>query len=230
MDKLTVRDFVSEKIGGAFLVEQLGVWSRAEEIDFDSLPERFVLKCTHNSGGVIVCRDKGKLNRKAAVKQLAAQLKKNYYFQGREWLYRTIPPRVVAEAFIGSDDGTLPDDYKFFCFDGVVRAVCVCTNRSGKHADYYFFDREFRRLPVNEATANLPQERVIAKPKQFDRMLAIAETLSSGIKHVRVDLYDTRDGIKFGEMTFFDQSGFADDYVGEGDRIMGEFLKLEEQA
>ncbi len=230
VDKVTVRDFVSEKIGEAYLVEQLGVWKCAEEIDFGKLPERFVLKCTHNSGGVIVCKDKSKLDQKATVKKLGAQLKKNYYAQGREWLYKNIPPRVVAEAFIGNASGELPDDYKFFCFDGVVRAVCVCTNRSGKHADYYFFDRDFQRFPLNEATANMPDGLVIAKPQRYEEMMRVAETLASGIRHVRVDLYDTPDGIKFGEMTFFDQSGFADDYVGEGDRIMGEFLKLEEQA
>lgn len=230
VDKVTVRDFVSEKIGEAYLVEQLGVWNSAKEIDFGKLPERFVLKCTHNSGGVIVCRDKSKLNQKVAVKKIAVQLKKNYYAQGREWLYKNITPRVVAEAFIGNASGELPDDYKFFCFDGAVRAVCVCTNRSEKHADYYFFDRDFQRFPVNEATVNMPDGLVIAKPARYEEMIRVAETLASGIKHVRVDLYDTPDGIKFGEMTFFDQSGFADDYVGEGDRIMGEFLKLEEQA
>ena len=230
VDKVAVRDYVAGKVGSAVLVEQLGVWNRAEEIDFSALPERFVLKCTHNSGGVIVCPDKSKLDRAGTVKKLAAQLKKNYYDNGREWLYKNVTPRVVAEAFIGSADGTLPDDYKFFCFDGAVRAVCVCTNRSAKHADYFFFDRDFQRLPVNKATANLPESFVFPKPTRYDEMLRIAETLSSGIQHVRVDLYDTEQGVRFGELTFFDQSGFADDYVGDGDRIMGEFLKLEEQA
>ena len=230
VDKVSVRDYVADKVGAAVLVEQLGVWNRAEEIDFDLLPERFVLKCTHNSGGVIVCPDKSKLDRAGAVKKLAAQLKKNYYDNGREWLYKNVTPRVVAEAFIGSADGTLPDDYKFFCFDGVARAICVCTNRSGKHADYFFFNRDFQRLPVNEATANLPEDFVFPKPARYEEMLRVAEALSNGIKHVRVDLYDTEQGVRFGELTFFDQSGFADDYVGDGDRIMGEFLKLEEQA
>ncbi|MEZ4510030.1 MAG: ATP-grasp fold amidoligase family protein [Eubacteriales bacterium] len=111
-----------------------------------------------------------------------------------------------------------------------MRAVCVCTNRSEKHADYYFFDRDFVRLPVNEATANMPESLVIARPARYDDMIRIAEALAKGMRHVRVDLYDTESGIRFGELTFFDQSGFADDYVGDGDRIMGEFLKLEEQA
>lgn len=227
VDKLAVRDFVSQKIGAEYLVERLGTWDDANEIDVSTLPERFVLKCTHNSGGVIVCRDKSQFDAKAAKKALNRQLKRNYYAQGREWLYRGIPPCVLGEAFIGGADGGLPDDYKFFCFNGVARAVCVCTNRSDKHADYYFFDRDFNRFPVNEATANLPEDFVFAKPERFEQMRSLAETLSEGMAHVRVDLYDTESGIKFGELTFFDQSGFADDYVGDGDRIMGEFLKLE---
>lgn len=230
VDKLAVRDFVSEKIGSEYLVELLGSWDDASNIDFSKLPERFVLKCSHNSGGVIVCKDKSGLNLKAARKSLRRQLKRSYYAQGREWLYKDVPPRVLCEAFLGSEDGKLPDDYKFFCFDGAVRAVCVCTNRKEKHADYYFFDRDFNRLAVNEATVNLPPDFKLAKPARFEQMRALAETLGAGIKHVRVDLYDAEAGIKFGEMTFFDQSGFADDYVGDGDRVMGDFLQLEEQA
>jgi hypothetical protein len=230
VDKLAVRDFVSEKIGAEYLVDLLGSWQHANEIDFAKLPERFVLKCSHNSGGVIVCKDKAHSIQAAARKSLSRQLKQNYYAQGREWLYKNIPPRVLCEAFIGDSDGSLPDDYKFFCFDGVARAVCVCTNRTEKHADYYFFDREFNRFPVNDATANLPEEFAFPKPARFEQMRALAEKLAAGMTHVRVDLYDTEAGIKFGELTFFDQSGFADDYVGDGDRVMGEFLTLEKQA
>lgn len=230
VDKFAVRAFVSETVGSQYLIELLGSWDNANEIDFSKLPQRFVLKCSHNSGGVLVCRDKTRFDVKAAKKSLNRQLKQNYYAQGREWLYRDVPPRVLCEAFIGDADGTLPDDYKFFCFDGVARAVCVCTNRSEKHADYLFFDRDFNRFPVNEATANLPEDVAPPKPARFEEMRALAQKLSGGIKHVRVDLYDTKEGIRFGEMTFFDQSGFADDYVGDGDRIMGEFLKLGEQA
>lgn len=230
VDKLAVRDYVSQQIGAEYLVDLLGSWQSANEIDFAKLPERFVLKCSHNSGGVLVCKDKAHFNNKAARKSLGRQLKQNYYAQGREWLYKDIPPRVLCEAFIGGADGSLPDDYKFFCFGGVARAVCVCTNRTEKHADYYFFDREFNRFPVNDATANLPTDFVFPKPARFEEMRTLAETLSVGMTHVRVDLYDTEAGIKFGELTFFDQSGFADDYVGDGDRIMGDFLTLETQA
>ena len=230
VDKAAVRDFVAETIGGEYLVPLLGVWDDPGEIDLTKLPGRFALKCTHNSGGVILCADKRNFDAGAAKKKLKKLLKQDYYKQYREWLYKDVPRRVLAEAYIGSDDGTPPDDYKFFCFDGVVRAICVCTNRSAKHADYFFFTPAFEPLPVNEATANMVNSADIRRPERLEEMIALSEKLSAGIKHVRVDLYDTPEGVRFGELTFFDQSGFADDYVGDGDRIMGEFLLLEEQA
>lgn len=230
VDKAAVRDFVAETVGGEYLVPLLGKWENPDDIDFEKLPERFVLKCTHNSGGVILCADKRCFDIASAKKKLRKLLKQDYYRLYREWLYKDVPRRVLAEEYIGAADGTPPDDYKFFCFDGIVRAICVCTNRSGKHADYYFFTPDFEPLPVNEATANMPKDAKVNKPERLDEMIALSEKLSAGMKHVRVDLYDTADGVRFGELTFFDQSGFADDYVGDGDRIMGEFITLEEQA
>ena len=230
VDKAAVRDYVAETAGGQYLVPLLGTWENPEDIDFGKLPERFVLKCTHNSGGVILCANRRDFSIESAKKKLKKMLKQDYYKQYREWLYKDVPRRILAEEYIGSDDGTPPDDYKFFCFDGVVRAICVCTNRSGKHADYYFFTPAFEPLPVNEATANMREDADIRKPERLDEMIALSEKLSAGIRHVRVDLYDTPQGVRFGELTFFDQSGFADDYVGDGDRIMGEFLLLEEHA
>ncbi len=230
VDKAAVRDFVAETIGCEYLVPLLGKWENPDDIDFEKLPERFVLKCTHNSGGVILCADKRRLDIASAKKKLKKLLKQDYYKLYREWLYKDVPRCVLAEEYIGAADGTPPDDYKFFCFDGIVRAICVCTNRSGKHADYYFFTPEFEPLPVNEATVNMPKDATVKQPERLDEMIALSEKLSAGMKHVRVDLYDTADGVRFGEVTFFDQSGFADDYVGDGDRIMGEFITLEEQA
>jgi len=227
VDKIAVRGYVKERAGEAYLIPLLGVWNDPDAIDGFALPERFVLKCSHNSGGVIVCADKSKFDFAAARRALKGQLARNYCDAGREWPYRNVPRRVLAEAFIGAGDGTPPDDIKFFCFGGAMRAVVVCTNRRGKHADYYFFDRDFQPLPVNEATANRPAGFRMERPAHYDEMITLAERLSAGLPFVRVDLYDTADGVRFGELTLYDQSGFADDYVGDGDRVMGEFLRLE---
>lgn len=231
VDKIAVRDFVEKKIGGGYLTPLLGVWSNPEEIDFDALPERFVLKSSHNSGGVITCLDSAAFDREGAKRALTAQLKKDYYSVGREWLYKDIPRRVFAEEYIGGEDGTPPRDYKFYCFNGVVRALIVCMNRAGKHVNYYFFDRDFNMFPLNRQTVRLLSDsgaKKIEKPPHFEEMVALAETLSKGISHVRVDLYDTSAGARFGEYTFFDSSGFDEDYTREGEKILGGFWKLEE--
>lgn len=233
-DKIAVRDYVAEKIGMRYVTPLLGVWDDPDEIDLNALPERFVLKCSHNSGGVITCLDKASFNWQGAKRTLKRQLSSNYYAVGREWLYKDIPPRVLAEAYIGGEDGTPPRDYKFFCFNGVVRAMIVCMDRTARHVSYYYFDREFNILPINRQTVRrLRDEKAgklekIEKPPHFEEMRTLAETLSQGILHVRVDFYDTAAGIRFGEYTFFDSSGFDEDFTKEGAKIMGDFLHLED--
>lgn len=230
-DKIAVRDYVEKKIGGEYLTPLLGVWENPEEIDLTCLPKRFVLKCSHNSGGVIVCMDKDTFDLPGAKRILKAQLKTNYYTIGREWLYKDIPRRVLAEEYIGGEDGTPPRDYKFYCFNGVVRSLIVCTNRVGKHVSYYFFDRDFHVFPLNRQTVRYMNDagaEKIEKPPHFDEMVVLAETLSRDILHVRVDFYDTAAGVRFGECTFFDSSGFDEDYTEEGAKIMGGYLNLED--
>ena len=228
-DKLAVRGYVSERIGKEHLVPCLGSWGQAEDIDFSALPDRFALKCTHDSGGVRVCKDKAAFDRAEAVQFLNAHLKRNYYYCGREWWYKDVPPRIMAEAFIGDSTGKLPDDYKFFCFDGIVKCLVYCTNRTKAHADYYFLKPDFTLFPVNDVTkAALEKGTMLTKPETLPEMLMLAEKLSKGLSQVRVDLYDCAGKVYFGEMTLCDQSGFADDYVGDGDAIMGAYYTLPE--
>ncbi len=229
VDKAAVRGYIAEMIGAEYLIPMLGVWDDPDEIDFSELPERFVLKCTHNSGGAIVCADKAAFDEARARKELKRQLKRNYYTVGREWLYKDVPRRVLAEAFIGSEEGVLPADYKFFCFNGVARALIVCLNRVGNRVNSYYFDRDFQLFPIQRTTIEKPADFIIEKPPHFEQMLGLAEKLSRGMPYVRIDLYDTPDGIRFGEFTFFGKSGFEYLYTEEGDRIMGGFLKLEEK-
>ncbi|MEG1756560.1 MAG: ATP-grasp fold amidoligase family protein [Clostridia bacterium] len=229
VDKIAVRDYVTEKVGAQVLVPLLGIWDSVDEIDFSALPKRFVLKCTHDSGGVRVCADKATFDCAEAKAFLCAHLNRRYYTAGREWPYKNLTPRVMAEAFIGDENGNAPDDLKFYCFDGVVRAILLCTNRTKAHADYYFFDRNFLFLPVNDLTkAAVAEGRTIDPPQKLPALIALAEALSSGLSQVRVDLYDTTQGLYFGELTLFDQSGFANDYVDGGDALMGSFFHIPE--
>lgn len=228
VDKLEVRSYVKERGCENNLIPLLGVWDKPEQIDYASLPDRFVLKCTHDSGSARICRDKASFDREAAAGFLSARLKKSYYTAGREWPYKHLKGRIMAEAFIGSPDGTAPDDVKFYCFDGVARAILICTNRREKGADYYFFDRDFQLFPINDKTRDAMGGAPCQKPRRLEEMIILAETLAQGIRQVRVDLYETDAGIYFGEMTLFDQSGFAGDYVDGGDEKMGTFFRMED--
>lgn len=226
-DKLAVRDFVSERVGKEYLVPLLGVWEDPARIRFWELPPRYVLKCTHDSGSVRVCTDKASFDQWGAVRFLKKRLKRNYFYTGREWAYRDVPPRVLAEAFIGGADGALPDDYKIFCFEGKPRAICFCTNRRKGAADYYFMTPEWALLPVNDKSREAEQKGlVIPAPCRLAEMLRVAEALSTGLPQLRVDLYESAGKLWFGELTLYDQSGFADDYVGDGDLRMGEWLTI----
>ncbi len=229
-DKLAVRGYVAAKVGGDCLVPLLGAWDSVEEIDFFALPARFALKCTHDSGSFCLCADKSAFDAEEAKTFLRARLKKNYYTAGREWPYKGLRPRVMAEAFIGKPDGTPPDDYKLYCFDGVCRAILLCTNRTRHGVNYLYFDRDFNLYPINHETVAAAKEgKAYERPKRLDGMLALAERLASGFRFMRVDLYQADETVYFGEMTLFDNSGFATDLTGEGDRILGEFLQIEEE-
>lgn len=226
-DKIAVREIVRERVGDAYFTPILGVWDDPDEIDFAALPEQFVLKCTHDSGGVIFCPNKAELDIDTARANLKAWLKRDYSIAGREWPYHFIPRRVLAEAFLPGTGGTRPDDYKFYCFDGKVCVMLICTNRRKSHADYLLFDMEYQPYRINDITIALPEGYQMPRPPHLDEMLNLAERLSAGFKHVRVDLFDTPEGIRFGEITLYDQSGLNNDYTHEGDLDMGKFINIE---
>lgn len=225
-DKIAVREIVRERIGESYFTPILGVWDDPDEIDFSALPTQFVLKCTHDSGGVILCPNKAEFDEKAARESLKTWLKRDYSIAGREWPYRFVPRRVLAEAFLPGTNGARPDDYKFYCFDGEVRVILLCTNRRKAHADYLLFDMDLNPYRINDITNALPEGFVMPRPPHLDEMIEIARRLSAGFPHVRVDLFDTPEGVRFGEITLYDQSGLNSDYTHEGDLDMGAMIDL----
>lgn len=230
VDKLAVKQWVAEHIGEQYVVPTYGVWERFEDIDFDSLPERFVLKCTHDSGGLAICRDRATFNVDGARKKIERSLKRNYYWLNREWPYKDVPPRIIAEEFLepadGSDDLA---DYKYFCFSGEARAMFVATNRFGEgETRFDFFDMEWRHLPFTNGHPNSDVE--VTKPAAFDEMRQMAERLSEGIPHVRVDFYEAAGGTYFGEMTFSHWGGFVPFDPPEWDVIFGNWIELPRDA
>ncbi len=228
VDKFAVKQYVAEKIGPEHVIPIVGgPWYNAKEIEPNSLPKRFVLKCNHDCGSVIICTDKDTFDWKKAKKKLNDALHRNYYYVGREWPYKNVKPCIYAEQYVVDDDGIELRDYKFFCFDGVPRYLFIATDRMNKQEEtkFDFFDMDFNHLPFTNGHPNAfiaPE-----KPKHFNEMKKLAETLSAGIPHVRVDFYEAEDQVYFGEMTFYHWGGMGIFDPKEWDYTFGSWIDLE---
>lgn len=227
VDKYAAKDFVAEKVGKEYVVPTYGVWDNVEDIEWDRLPRQFVLKTTHDSGGIVICRDKENLDKNAAMNKLRVGLSQDFYYKGREWPYKNVPHRIIAEKYLESrpDTHDLPD-YKFFCFDGEVKAMFIATDRGkkGEQVKFDYFTPDFEPLPFKQSHPHA--QKMPEKPKNFELMKKIASKLSQGIPHVRVDLYEVGDNVFFGELTLYHFSGFAPFYPEEWDKIFGDMLNL----
>lgn len=227
VDKYLVRNYIAETIGEEYLIPLLGVWDDPDEIDFDSLPDRFVLKCNHNSGlGMYICRDKSKMDIKAVKAALRKGLRQDYYLSGREWPYKDVPRKIVAEQYMEDTETAELRDYKFFCFDGEVKALFIASERQSatEETKFDFFDADFNHLPF---TNGHPNARVLPqKPRQFEKMKELAAILSKGIPQVRVDFYEVNGRIYFGELTFSHWSGMVPFDPEEWDYTFGSWIKL----
>ncbi|MBE7049637.1 MAG: glycosyl transferase [Ruminococcaceae bacterium] len=223
VDKFGVREYIKEKIGEEYLIPLLGVWDSFEEIDFDSLPNQFVLKCTHDSGSVVICKDKTTFDIEKAKEKLNRKFKKNLYWWSREWVYKDLKPKIIAEKYMEDSEYKELRDYKFFCFSGEPKCLFVATERP-HNTKFDFFDLEFNHLPILNGHPN--SEKQIEKPKCFDKMIELSKILSQGMKHVRVDFYEIDGRIYFGELTFFHYSGFIDFEPDEWNYKFGEWIDL----
>lgn len=249
VDKASFKDYISHTLGKEYIIPSIGVWDKFEDIDFQALPEQFVLKCTHDSGGLIVCRDKRALDISKARRKINKHLKRNYFYGGREWPYKNIKPRILVEQFMSTEkididlDGMKSIDinnlqnkyglldYKFMCFDGEVKAlfldIGVVTGSEGHAHDYYrsVYDRNWEIMDLKETREHFPIS--INKPDFFDKMVEIAEKLSVGHPHIRVDLYYINEQIYVGELTFYHGSGLENFFIpNDWDYKFGEWIKL----
>ena len=226
VDKYEAKKYVANIIGEEYIIPTLGVWDRFEDIDFDTLPNQFVLKCTHDSGGIVICSDKSKLDVKTANRILTRGLKRNFYARNREWPYKNIKPRIIGEQYMVDESGYELKDYKWFCFNGEPKALFIATDRGveGEETKFDFFDVNFNHLPFTNGHPNT--NKIIAKPKSFDQMKEIAAKLSHGQPHLRVDLYDVNGKIYFGELTFYHWSGTTPFEPEEWDYKFGSWINL----
>lgn len=230
VDKYRVRDYIADKIGSEYLLPLIGVWDSPDEIDFCVLPTQFAMKCNHNSGlGMCLCTDKSKLNVEKVKKELHRGLKQDYYLTCREWPYKDVPRKIIAEQFMKSDEGGLTD-YKIHCFNGVPKLILVCKDRfksTGLTED--FFSPQWEHLNIcrpKHPNASQP----IPQPEELAQMLSLAQRLSRDIPFLRVDFYIIEHRIYFSELTFFPASGFEKFVPEVWDRIMGDWLMLPEKA
>lgn len=226
VDKYDAKSIVKNLIGEEYIIPTLGVWERYEDIDLDKLPNQFVLKCTHDSGGLFICKDKTQLDEAAMKKKIVASLKKNFFWLGREWPYKNIKPRIIAEVYMEEAGRTELRDYKFMCFNGKVKCSFVCTERySHDGLKVTFFDREWKKMPFGRHYPVSKEE--IEKPQNYEKMIYLSEVLAKDIPFVRVDFYEIDGKVYFGEMTFYPGSGFEEFNPAKWDEIIGSWLKLE---
>ena len=226
-DKIKAKDIVEKLLGKEYIVPTLGVYNDAKEISFDKLPNKFVLKCNHDSGSVIVCRDKKSLNYKKTVKSLNKDLKLDYYLQSREWPYKDIDRKIFAEEYIEMKENTCMIDYKFYCFDGVPKFLYVSQGlEDHSTAGISFFDLKGNRLPFKRN--DYREIKSFFLPNNFSEMLKIAEKLArfSTAKFIRIDLYTTNGKIYFSEFTFFPCGGFTPFEPKDADDQLGEMIEL----
>jgi len=225
VDKYAVRKYIDDTIGSQYLMPLLGLWEKFEDIDFNNLPNQFVLKCTHDSGSVYICKDKDSIDRNWLKQKYDKHMKYNLFWHAREWPYKNLKPRIICEKYMVDESGTELKDYKFMCFNGEVKCSFVCLNRNSSNGlNVDFYDMNWKPMPFER---HYPcSGTAIPKPKNFDRMVEFAEKLSKDIPFVRVDFYETDRQLYFGELTFYPGAGFEEFTPESYDYLLGAWIDL----
>lgn len=226
VDKYEAKEYIKRIIGDEYIIASYGVWNNFDDIPFDNLPRQFVLKTTHDCGGVVIVKDKNTFEREKAKAFLTEHLNRNYYFEGREWPYKNVKPRILAEAFMENTASGDLKDYKFFCFDGVVKALFVAADRQVQEEEtkFDFYDDQFNHLDIRNGHPN--SNATIEKPMNFDLMKELASKLSKGFPHLRVDFYEANGKVYIGELTFSHYSGMIPFDPDKWDLIFGDWIDL----
>lgn len=224
VDKVKVKDVVSKNIGPEHVVPLLGVWDHFDDIDFEKLPNQFVLKTNHSGGntGVVIVNDKNTFDRESAKRKLELSLKDDIYKQFREWVYKDMDKKIFAESFLGTD----LTDYKFYCFNGEVDSVLICVDRQMGDPKFYFFNKDWKLCRYNKRGKEAPADFSLPKPNGIDEMFILAEKMSKGFPFIRLDFYYVKGQIYFGEYTFYPASGYDYNRLPEADLYFGRKIGL----
>jgi hypothetical protein len=223
VDKYEAKKYVANIIGDEYIIPTYGVWDKFDDIDFKKLPDQFVLKCTHDSGSIFICRDKRKFDLKTAKKVIEKSMKRNYYYPGREWVYKDVKPRIMVEKLMLESNGVDINDYKFFNFNGIPKFIQVDIDRFSNHK------RNFYDLDWNLLDVELTYERYsrkIVKPLNLDKMVEFSRLLAVNIPFCRTDFYSIGNNVYFGEITFYPDAGFKNFSPKVWNNILGSWIKL----
>lgn len=227
VDKYEAKKYAASLIGEEFVIPTFGVWNNFDEIDFSQLPNQFVLKTTNGGGssGIIICKDKATLDVSYARKVLNNSLRSDIYRAFKEWPYKNIHPRIIAEKYMVDESGELRD-FKFTCTNGVAHNVMLCMDRYSGDTKFYFFDKSWNLLRLNKRGREAPTDFTVPKPRNIEQMFEIAAKLSEKLPYARIDLYNVNGKIYFGEITFFPQSGYDSNLLPEAEFEFGNLVKL----
>ena len=223
VDKYEAKSYVSKIIGNKYIIPTLGIYNNFDEIDFNKLPNQFVIKCTHDSGGLVIVTDKSKLDIKKAKKKINKSLKRNYYYLGSEWPYKNVKPRIIVEKYMKDNKDTSMRDYKFFCFNGNPYCILLCNDRNTELKET-FFDLNWKILPFKRPNHSIDTN--IEKPHNLDKMIEFSKKLSLNIPFLRVDFYEINGNLYFGELTFYPAGGFSKFEPEEWDLKLGNLIDL----
>ncbi len=226
VDKYTAKEFAAERVGAEHVIPAYGVWDRVEDIDFAALPEQFVLKCSHDSGGLVVCRDKSQLDVAAAKAKLKQRLEHRFYYHGREWPYKNVKPRILAEKYMEDTTSQELKDYKFFCFDGEPKFALVASGRFAEGGPWFdYFDMDWNHLPLRRPATPQSTGEIIP-PENYGLMQELARKIAKDKPFVRADFYEVDGKVYFGEITFFPASGLSKFEPTEWEYKMGDWITL----
>ncbi len=225
VDKFEVKKYVAKLIGDEYIIPTLGIYNNWDEIKFEKLPKQFVIKCTHDSGSVIICKDKGNFNYKKAKKKIAKLQKKNYYYLSREWPYKNLKSKIIIEPLLIDDNPEVLNDYKILCFNGKPKLIEVHRNRSKTNYTQDFYDINWKKTSISNV-GDPTSDEYIKKPYNYKKMVQLSKKLSKDIPHVRVDWYEVNKKLYFGEITFFDGAGFTPFNDYKDDLLLGSWIDL----
>ncbi len=225
VDKYEAKKYAASIIGEEYIIPTLGVWDKFDDIDFDKLPNQFVLKCTHDSEGLVIVKDKSKFNKEEAKNKIENAMKYNFFYIGREYPYKNVKPRIIAEEYMEDREYGELRDYKFFCFDGEPKAMFIASDRGIGETKFDYYDIDFNHLDIVQHYPNSKKE--IKKPINYKKMVELSKKLSKGMKHVRIDFYEVNGKLYFGEITFYHFSGLQPFNDKKWDELFGSWLHLE---